>query len=132
MPSEQGIKLPPNFVTSTNEDHTTFILPLCYPEPFDATKISMYPKNKVYEELESGVEYSIEEIRARRYINRRLSNNRLTVGHAETQQAIQSILGEVKQNNDEEDKVKVDVAVRNESHLSMQETQERYYSSYEK
>lgn len=89
----------------------------------------MYPKDKVYQEMGMGMEYSIEEIRARRYMNRRPSNtnsnSRLTVGHTETEQAIQSILGEVMQQDEEDDKVKVNLGVENEQQLSMQEIQER-------
>lgn len=90
----------------------------------------MYPKNKVYEDMARGVEYSIEELRARRYLNKSSqsnnNNSRLVVGHNETQQAIQSILGEVMQEDGEEARVKVDLGVQNEQHLSMQEIQDRY------
>lgn len=50
----------------------------------------MYPKAKVYSTAET--EYSIEEIRACRYLPR--SASRLNVSHIETEQAIQSILGD--------------------------------------
>lgn len=94
----------------------------------------MYPKDKVYQDMSMGVEYSIEEIRARRYMNRRSlssnntnsnNNSRLTVGHTETQQAIQSILGEVMQQDEDDDRVKVNLGVQNEQQLSMQEIQNR-------
>lgn len=95
----------------------------------------MYPKDKVYQDMAMGMEYSIEEIRARRYMNRRSlsinntnnnnNNSRLTVGHTETQQAIQSILGEVMQQDDDDDRVKVNLGVQNEQQLSMQEIQNR-------
>lgn len=63
------------------------------------------------------------------YMNRpRASTSRLVVGPTETQQAIQSILGEVMQQDEEEeqeDRVKIDVGVHNEQQLSMQQIQER-------
>lgn len=124
MPAQQGIRLPLNFVTVSYEDHSTFNPPLCLPEPYDPVRVTMYPKDKVYGEVNK--EYSIEEIRARRYLNKsRLSNSRLVVGPTETQQAIQSILGEVMQEDVEEDRVKIDLGVHNEQHLSMQQIQDR-------
>lgn len=50
----------------------------------------MYPKSLVYST--PNMEISIEEIRAQRYLRPKPSN-RLNVPQAETQQAIQSILG---------------------------------------
>lgn len=125
LPFQQGLKLPPNFSNVTYEDHSTFNPPLCHPEPYDAARVTMYPKDQVYADMGMGIEHSIEEIRARRYANKNLSNSRLTVGHTETQQAIQSILGEVMQEDVVEDRVKIDLGVQNAPHLSMQEVQDR-------
>lgn len=73
----------------THEDHTIWKPLLCYAEPEDPTKIPMYPKARVYTNNE--VEFSIEEIRACRYVKR---DNRLHISHCETAQAINSILGD--------------------------------------
>lgn len=127
VPAQQGIRLPLKFFAVTQEDHSTFIPPLYHPEPDDPARIAMYPKDKVYAEMINNKEYSIEEIRARRYLNQqRLSSSRLVVGPTETQQAVQSIVGEVMQADDEEDRVKIDLGIHNNQHLSMQEIQERY------
>lgn len=118
------MKLPDEFADRNYDDYSEFKLPLCYPEPHDPARVHMYPKSKVY--AEPYTEYSIEEIKAQGYLNR--VPNRLTVGHTETQQAIQSILGEEMQEDDFVDgaeRAKIDLRVQNEQILTMQEMQHR-------
>ncbi|CAK1598916.1 unnamed protein product [Parnassius mnemosyne] len=57
------LKLPPNH-SSYCMDDLTFNVPLCVPDPTDPTKIPCYNKSEVYV---SDIEYSLEEIRSRKY-----------------------------------------------------------------
>ncbi|KAB0797214.1 hypothetical protein PPYR_08208 [Photinus pyralis] len=83
---KRGLILPAEFYPTTHEDFSCWKPVLCYAEPDDPHRFPMYPKAKVYCNLET--EFSIEEIRAARYLPR--SN----VSYVETAQAIQSILGD--------------------------------------
>lgn len=85
---DTGIRLPENHFNTTQEDYSDWHCQLCYSEPEDPMKVRMYPKSLVY--AERNIEYSPEEIRARRYLMR--PPNSLDVPHSEMQQAIQSIL----------------------------------------
>lgn len=57
------LRLPPNHMTYCTDD-LTLNVPLSVPDPPDATKISCYNKIQVYVD---NTEYSLEEIRARKY-----------------------------------------------------------------
>lgn len=71
--------MPPrvNFPPKTLEDFSDYQVALCFAEPEDPTKIPMYPKSKVYSSQQT--EFSLEEIRAFRYINRDVSNCNVAV-----------------------------------------------------
>lgn len=148
IPVYEGLKLPKDFFPVTHEDLSTYHPPLCYPEPEDPTKIPMYPKALVYGE--PGVEYSIEEIKALR-LSKKAKNHRFNVTETETQQAIQSILGDPMQQSVHEDEkayqnvasgsnvfqnasasdICVNLGVKNDSHLSMQQIQDKeVYETY--
>lgn len=60
-------------------------------EPPNPAMIPMYPKNRVY--IDPNTEYSIEELRATRYLRMK---SRLQVPQLETCQAVQSILEDVE------------------------------------
>ncbi|KAK5646419.1 hypothetical protein RI129_004883 [Pyrocoelia pectoralis] len=83
---KRGLILPAEFYPVTHEDFSCWKPVLCYAEPEDPHRFPMYPKAKVY--YNTDTEFSIEEIRAARYLPR--SN----VSYVETAQAIQSILGD--------------------------------------
>lgn len=57
-----GIRLPRDFFPVCHEDLSQWRTPLTLYEPEDPLKIVMYPKAKVYADLEHNVEYSIEEV----------------------------------------------------------------------
>lgn len=63
-----------------------------YPEPPNAAMIPMYPKDRVY--IDPNTEYSIDELRAPRYL--RKINSRLQVSQLNTCQAVQPILEDVE------------------------------------
>jgi hypothetical protein len=87
--SNDNLKLS-NFVTATSENYSDWIVSLTIPEPKDDRMIPMYPKTKVYSEIST--EYSLEELRALRYLCKK---NRLAVAATEVNQAVQSILGDI-------------------------------------
>ncbi|CAH2071152.1 unnamed protein product, partial [Iphiclides podalirius] len=60
---EDILKLPPNHLPYCVDD-LTFNVPLCVPDPADPTKIACYNKSQVYV---NEIEYSLEEIRSRKY-----------------------------------------------------------------
>ncbi|KAF5286805.1 hypothetical protein FQR65_LT12426 [Abscondita terminalis] len=82
----RGLILSKDHYTVSHEDFSQWKPALCYPEPEDPHRFPMYPKAKVYCSTET--EFSIEEIRATRYLRRK------NVSYIETAQAIQSILGD--------------------------------------
>lgn len=87
----RGVILPNEYFTVTFEDFSLWKPVLCYAEPDDPHRLPMYPKAKVYCSTET--EFSIEEIRATRYLPR------TNVSYVETAQAIQSILGDGDNSN---------------------------------
>ncbi|XP_025830575.1 probable inactive serine/threonine-protein kinase bub1 isoform X4 [Agrilus planipennis] len=86
-----GIKLPDEFYPVSHEDFSNWNPPLAYFEPEDPSRIPMYPKSKVYANPKG--EVSIEEVRATKY-KVKGNCNRLNISHSETNEAIQSILGD--------------------------------------
>ncbi|KAF5288973.1 hypothetical protein FQA39_LY03852 [Lamprigera yunnana] len=83
----RGLRLPDNFNQITLEDSLDEWKPLiCFPEDQDPARFTMYPKDKVY--CSPGTEFSLEEIRATRYLPS------VNVSSVETAQAVQSILGD--------------------------------------
>lgn len=89
-----GIKLPPNFFPTNYDDYSNFNTAVYLEEPPNPAHVPMYPKQLVYSEPNK--EYSLEELRAARYLRQR-SKRRLMVTEVETQQAVQSILGTTEQ-----------------------------------
>lgn len=63
---ECGIQLPPNFVKFASNSNDTWTAPLCQEEPYDPNRRVFYPKQSVYPG--DGKEFSLEELRARRWI----------------------------------------------------------------
>ena len=63
---ECGIQLPPNFVKFARNSNDTWTAPLCQEEPYDPNRRVFYPKQSVYPG--DGKEFSLEELRARRWI----------------------------------------------------------------
>jgi hypothetical protein len=99
--SNDNLKLS-NFVTATSENYSDWIVSLTIPEPKDDRMIPMYPKTKVYSEIST--EYSLEELRALRYLCKK---NRLAVAATEVNQAVQSILGDISIVNYSHSKISV-------------------------
>ncbi|KAG5889015.1 hypothetical protein JTB14_033944 [Gonioctena quinquepunctata] len=66
-----GIRLPKNHPKHCLEDYSDFIVSITYPEPHNPAHIPMYPKVKVYKD--PNTEYSIEEIRGRRYMQKTMT-----------------------------------------------------------
>lgn len=64
-----GIRLLPNHYTMNHDDFAEWKVGLFFPEPHDPRHVPMYPKHLVY--AESEVEYSLEEIRARKYATKK-------------------------------------------------------------
>lgn len=93
---KEGIKLPSTFVPVTYEDFSNWKIPLFYPNPEDSKLVPKYPKAKVYPNS-IGTEYSLEELRALRYL--KSPKSRRVVPQIETEQAVQSILGETNIHN---------------------------------
>ncbi|EFA04692.2 mitotic checkpoint serine/threonine-protein kinase BUB1 beta [Tribolium castaneum] len=62
----EGRKRTNDFVSKTFENYSDWIVSLTIPEPKDDRIIPMYPKAKVYSEVNT--EYSLEELRAVRYL----------------------------------------------------------------
>ncbi|KAJ8954375.1 hypothetical protein NQ318_011048 [Aromia moschata] len=92
----EGIRLPKNHPTETFEDYSDWRVSIKYPEPPNPAMIPMYPKERVY--IDPNTEYSIEELRAPRYIRR--NDSRLHIPQIETCQAVQSILEGVEDMQD--------------------------------
>lgn len=67
-PHERGIQLPASFVAHTREDFSQWKVPLCVPDPENPNQIPMYCKAQCY--ADPNKEYSIEEVRARRYMRK--------------------------------------------------------------
>ncbi|XP_017776519.1 PREDICTED: mitotic checkpoint serine/threonine-protein kinase BUB1-like [Nicrophorus vespilloides] len=87
-PESLGIRLPTNFFPVTHQDFSEWKVSICFPDPDDPNKIPMYCKTEVY--IDPMTEYSPEEVRARRYLIR----SRLSNPYMETEQAVQSIMGD--------------------------------------
>lgn len=60
-----GIRLYPDFYSTNHDDFSNWHVDLCCPEEVLPSTQPMYPKHLVYND---GTEYSLEEIRARRYL----------------------------------------------------------------
>lgn len=93
LPQQAGLRLPEGFVDKTLADFSDWTSTLCFVDPENPCVIPMYPKDKVYRKMYKNIEFSIEEIRARRYLKKR--DSRLLVPVQETQQAVESILGKI-------------------------------------
>jgi hypothetical protein len=65
---ENGAVLPLNFARTAKNTHEPWTVPLCLEEPFDANRKCMYAKHLVYPG--DGNEYSLEEIRGRKWYRR--------------------------------------------------------------
>lgn len=64
-----GVQLPANFSRSAKNHHEAWHVQLCLEEPYDANRRCNYPKALVYPG--DGNEYSMDEIRSRRWEKRR-------------------------------------------------------------
>ena len=76
-----------NFVSTTYENYSDWIVSLTIPEPKDDKFIPMYPKQKVYAEIST--EYSLEELRSLRYL---CNEKKPVIPISETNKAVQSIV----------------------------------------
>ncbi|XP_050068012.1 uncharacterized protein LOC126556655 [Anopheles maculipalpis] len=69
-----AIRLPPNFAREAKSNHETWDVPLCLEEPYDPNRQCCYPKHLVYPDLHAErptMEFSLEEIRAQRWLERK-------------------------------------------------------------
>ncbi|KAJ8920747.1 hypothetical protein NQ315_004887, partial [Exocentrus adspersus] len=85
----EGIRLHPNHPKECLEDYSDWRVSIKYPEPPNPAMIPMYPKDRVY--IDPNTEYSIDELRASRYLR---NINKFHIPQLETYQAVQSILEE--------------------------------------
>lgn len=93
----EEIRLPFNHPKTCLEDYSDWHVSIKYAEPLNPAAIPMYPKERVY--IDPLTEYSIEELRAPRYL-KMISNHHLSKMEQETDDVefIQESLGEVSFN----------------------------------
>uniref|UniRef100_A0A182PUC1 BUB1 N-terminal domain-containing protein n=1 Tax=Anopheles epiroticus TaxID=199890 RepID=A0A182PUC1_9DIPT len=89
-----AIRLPPNFVREAKSNHETWDVPLCLEEPYDPNRRCYYPKHLVYPDLHAErptMEFSLEEIRARRWFERKRKEQQQKEQEEEAQRQAQKI-----------------------------------------